>query len=207
MLCLYLSTCIWHQAAKNSLFFNEQAFNWQWWRILTPGLLHDNFGHLLESTCWLIFLGYQVERFFGTLRFLLITLLLTVFSNCCQYYLDGGPFLGFSASAIGLGTFLWRRERSFKEKYFFPRAEKLILFAGNVFLCALAIAQTQEFMSFITAPISRFLEMLLIPPCTRICHFAHISAGILGWVLGGLSLFQQSEHRRSHLFTGALKTD
>src|SRR4051812_32343338 len=86
MTLVYLCTCFEPQGFQEGCFFNERILSGEWWRILTPSLLHVSLVHLIKSACWLVFLGYQFEYFFGTLRFLIVFFLLSVFSNCCQYY-------------------------------------------------------------------------------------------------------------------------
>lgn len=170
-------------------YLNEKVFRGEIWRLFTPSIIHSNFGHVIKSCCWLIFLGYQIEYYFGTGRFILLIALLMLFSNCTEFLL-GSRSIGFSSISVGIGAFLWRREFSFKEKFYFPLLEKLILFAGNFTVWMIALAESHHLFPFITHLADRISEWLSRPNVTEISHIAHFIGGVFGFLLGGFSRFR-----------------
>jgi membrane associated rhomboid family serine protease len=73
-----------NQEIKNRFMFNAYAINHnrEWWRFLTHGLLHANFGHLFFNMFSLYFFGGGVEAYlnmnFGTVNGMMIYLLLYI---------------------------------------------------------------------------------------------------------------------------------
>ncbi|GAB3393625.1 rhomboid family intramembrane serine protease [Azotobacter armeniacus] len=80
----------------------------QWWRLLTPMLIHFGWLHLAMNALWYWELGRRIEARQGALMVLLLTLLFSLASNVAQY-LFGGPALfgGLSGVLYGLLGHCW----------------------------------------------------------------------------------------------------
>jgi rhomboid protease GluP len=59
---------------ENGAKFNPFIFQGEWWRFITPILLHIGFLHLLMNSFALYYLGPIVEKIYGNARFLFIYL-------------------------------------------------------------------------------------------------------------------------------------
>jgi len=79
------------------------------WRVFTPALLHFGVMHLLFNSMILYSFGGQIETRYGTLRFLLLVLVLAALSNIGQAIATGPGFGGLSGVGYGLFGFLWMR--------------------------------------------------------------------------------------------------
>lgn len=103
--------------------FMEEILSGQVWRLFTPALLHaplrlpdggtDGMGllHIFFNMLWLKDLGPIIERREGSLKMLVLFLLLSALPNLLQYYFAGPNFLGFSGVVFGLLGYLWIRGR------------------------------------------------------------------------------------------------
>lgn len=80
----------------------------QWWRLLTPMLLHFGFLHLAMNSMWYWELGRRIEAHQGSLALLGLTLVFGLVSNFAQY-LHAGPSLfgGLSGVLYGLLGHCW----------------------------------------------------------------------------------------------------
>lgn len=77
----------------------------QYWSIVTYAFLHDGWAHVLLNSLWLLIFGTPVARQFGTLRFLLISLVATVGGALAMLVLFWGTVViavGASAAVSGL---------------------------------------------------------------------------------------------------------
>jgi GlpG protein len=84
----------------------------QWWRLLTPMLLHFGILHLSMNALWYWELGRRIEQQQGPWLLLLLTLLFGLVSNLAQYGF-GGPSLfgGLSGVLYGLLGYCWIYQR------------------------------------------------------------------------------------------------
>lgn len=83
--------------------FNPLILEGEWWRFLTPMLLHIGFLHLITNTLSLYYLGSIVERIFGRMRFLVIYLLSGVSGSVASFLFS--PSLSAGASGAIFGCF------------------------------------------------------------------------------------------------------
>ena len=134
----------------------ENAIQWpgmtpimegQVWRLVTPIFLHFGIWHLLFDMYMLYYLGGEVERRRGPLRYLLLVLVIAVISNLVQYYfghpVKDGPqlkwihlpnFGGMSGVVYGLFGYIWMK-RFQPELGFRIHPNTVIYLIGWFFLC------------------------------------------------------------------------
>jgi GlpG protein len=83
----------------------------QVWRIVTPIIMHGSILHLLFNMWWLYDLGTLIERRIGSLRYLLLVLIVAAVSNYTQFVAQGPFFVGMSGVVYGLFGYAWVRGR------------------------------------------------------------------------------------------------
>lgn len=84
----------------------------QWWRLVSPMLIHFGILHLAMNTLWYWELGRRIEARHGGLILLGLTLLFGGLSNLAQFWF-GGPALfgGLSGVLYGLLGYCWIFQR------------------------------------------------------------------------------------------------
>jgi membrane associated rhomboid family serine protease len=86
------------------LWLDKQALAaGEWWRLVTPVLVHGSLVHLLFNMYFLYLVGPLVEQLYGSLRFLLLYFL-TAAAGSTASFLFGGPYpsVGASGAIFGL---------------------------------------------------------------------------------------------------------
>ena len=80
----------------------------QYWRLITPMLLHFGWLHIVFNCLWLWDLGRRVEQVMGHLNMFMLFLVIAVVSNTSQFEFGGGGlFGGMSGVVYGLLGFSW----------------------------------------------------------------------------------------------------
>ena len=83
--------------------FNQTLSSHQYWRFITPMLLHFGWLHIVFNSLWLWEIGRRIEAVNGPLVLLLIVLVSSVSANVLQYWITGpGLFGGMSGVVYGL---------------------------------------------------------------------------------------------------------
>ena len=84
----------------------------QWWRLVSPMLVHFGVLHLAMNSLWFWELGRRIEWRQGSLMLLALTLLFSLVSNVAQFVF-GGPsiFGGLSGVLYGLLGHCWLFQR------------------------------------------------------------------------------------------------
>ncbi len=87
---------------------SESLASGQWWRIVSPMLIHFGILHLAMNGMWFWELGRRIEIRQGSLPLLLLTLLFSAVSNYVQYLFSGPSlFGGLSGVLYGLLGHCW----------------------------------------------------------------------------------------------------
>jgi|TARA_B100001094_G_scaffold215372_1_gene209427 GlpG protein len=75
----------------------------EWWRLITPMLIHFSFAHLIFNCLWIYVLGSKIELLDGHFVFANLVIFCSICSNLTQYFF-GGPSLfgGLSGVIYGL---------------------------------------------------------------------------------------------------------
>lgn len=92
------------QGANAALQLNNPE---QYWRWLTPILLHYSLTHLVFNLMWWLILARQLEQQQGAWFLLSMTLSSALLSNGCQYLFAGGNFGGLSGVVYALFGYCW----------------------------------------------------------------------------------------------------
>ncbi|MCI0994263.1 rhomboid family intramembrane serine protease [Pseudomonas corrugata] len=80
----------------------------QWWRLVTPMLIHFGFLHIAMNGMWYWELGRRIEARQGSINLLGLTLLFSFVSNFVQYLFSGATlFGGLSGVLYGLLGHCW----------------------------------------------------------------------------------------------------
>ena len=114
-----------------NFFTLESTYNInnEWWRLITPMLIHFSFAHLVFNCLWIYVLGSKIEQFEGHLIFINLILFCSICSNLTQYFF-GGPSLfgGLSGVIYGMLGFCMIIElESQFERYDLPPALYLFM--------------------------------------------------------------------------------
>ena len=89
---------------RNALWLDKQALPaGEWWRLVTPVLLHGSLLHLLFNMYFLYLVGPLVEQLYGSARFLLLYALTAAAGSAASFLFGGpNPSVGASGAIFGL---------------------------------------------------------------------------------------------------------
>ncbi|MBC3765909.1 rhomboid family intramembrane serine protease GlpG [Neptunicella marina] len=79
----------------------------QWWRLISPTLLHFSILHIAFNLLWWASLGKQIEWKFGSLTLVILYLFSGIVSNYGQYLASGVHFGGLSGVVYAVLGFVW----------------------------------------------------------------------------------------------------
>ncbi|REK37336.1 MAG: rhomboid family intramembrane serine protease, partial [Planctomycetota bacterium] len=109
------------------------------WRLVTPIFLHLGVWHLVFNMYWTAVLGGMIERTQGSLRLLLLVLMIAVISNLIQYFVKDAAFGGMSGVGFGLFGYTWIRSKyEVGSPYFIP-PQTAVFFLIWMIICSLGI--------------------------------------------------------------------
>lgn len=83
----------------------------QWWRLVSPILLHFSWPHLIFNMLCLMSFGTLVEVLRGSVRMVLFVLLFAAAGNYAQFYFEGPGFGGMSGVVYGLFGYIWMKSQ------------------------------------------------------------------------------------------------
>ena len=89
------------------LTFEETFFEQnEWWRLITPMLIHFSFAHLAFNCLWLYVLGEKIELYDGHIKFILLVVFSSLAANYTQYiFSESSLFGGLSGVIYGMFGF------------------------------------------------------------------------------------------------------
>lgn len=73
----------------------------QWWRLITPIFLHIGFLHLLMNSVALYYIGIQVEKIFGSVRFFFLYIISGMVGVYASYLMNPAIAAGASGAIFG----------------------------------------------------------------------------------------------------------
>ncbi|HEX7398665.1 MAG TPA: rhomboid family intramembrane serine protease [Candidatus Limnocylindrales bacterium] len=76
--------------------------NGEWWRLVSPVLVHGSILHLAFNMYFLYLVGPLVEQLYGSARFLVLYVLTAATASLASFLLGPGPSVGASGALFGL---------------------------------------------------------------------------------------------------------
>ncbi|MCW8109938.1 rhomboid family intramembrane serine protease GlpG [Alteromonas ponticola] len=86
---------------------NVLTYTQEWWRLITPALIHFSVLHIIFNLLWWSMLGAQIERQLGTSMLVIIFLISAAISNGAQLLMSGPNFGGLSGVVYAVLGFVW----------------------------------------------------------------------------------------------------
>ncbi|HEX5841235.1 MAG TPA: rhomboid family intramembrane serine protease [Pseudomonas sp.] len=150
-------------------YLSETLDSGQWWRVLTPMLLHFGWLHLAMNSLWYWELGRRIEARQGALMLLGLTLLFSLAANFAQY-LWGGPSLfgGLSGVLYGLLGHCWLYQRLAPNAAYRLPPGVLVMMLAWLLICMTGIFELLQFGAIANA-----------------AHVGGLLAGCLSGLVGG----------------------
>jgi GlpG protein len=141
----------------------------QWWRLLTPMLIHFGILHLAMNTLWYWELGRRVEARQGSWVLLGLTLIFSLAANFAQY-LWAGPSLfgGLSGVLYGLLGHCWLFQRLAPNSAYRLPPGVLVMMLAWLLICMTGIFELLQFGAIANA-----------------AHVGGLLAGCLTGLVGG----------------------
>ena len=136
----------------------------QWWRLLTPILLHFGWFHLFMNMLCLFDLGGMVEGRQGAGRLALLVGVIGLASNVGQYLASGPNFGGMSGVIYGLLGYIWIKGKYEPASGLFLHPTTVAMMLAWFFLCLTGtprnIANTTHVVGLIVGMAWGFLSSL-----------------------------------------------
>jgi GlpG protein len=124
----------------------------QWWRLLTPMLIHFGLLHLAMNALWYWVLGRRIEAREGPWMLLGLTLVFGLAANLAQYaYAGPSLFGGLSGVLYGLLGHCWLFQRLAPNVEYRLPPGLLMLMLGWLLLCMTGIFELLRFASIANA--------------------------------------------------------
>lgn len=150
-------------------YLRETLENGQWWRLVTPMLIHFGILHLAMNTLWYWILGRRIEARQGGWALLGLSLLFSLASNLAQYLYTGPSlFGGLSGVLYGLLGHCWIFQRLAPNADYDLPPGVLVMLLGWLLLCMTGIFELLQFAAIANA-----------------AHVGGLLAGCLTGLLGG----------------------
>lgn len=156
----------------------EKISQGQFWRLLSPAILHYGILHIFFNLLWFILLGNQIEFRIGPWKYIFLIVAIALASNVSQYLMSGSFFMGLSGVVVGLAGFIFARQQIAPwEGYLLQKATLAFL---AIFIFGIFALQ----VGFFAMQLLGKTELNL-----PIANTAHLVGGFVGYFLGRLKLF------------------
>ena len=117
---------------------NDLIRDGQFWRLLTPALVHGSLPHILFNMYALLSFGTGLERYFGHGRFFLLYVLGAFAGNVMSFLLTNADSVGASTAIFGIigaeGIFLFQNRKLFAGQFRNAIGNVIFVVAVNLFL-------------------------------------------------------------------------
>jgi len=112
-------------------FENTYFIHNEWWRLVTPMIVHFSFAHLAFNCLWVYVLGSKIELYDGKFLFLSLVITSSIASNFFQYYFSEPSIFGGLSGVIYamLGYCMIIELETRNERYELPPAIYLFMIA------------------------------------------------------------------------------
>ena len=154
------------------IYFSYLAETWnsgQWWRLLSPMLIHFGWLHLAMNCLWYWELGRRIEAYEGALMLLALSLLFGLAANFAQYWWAGPSlFGGLSGVLYGLLGHCWIYQRLAPNPAYRLPPGVLVMMLAWLLICMTGIFELLQFGAIANA-----------------AHVGGLLAGCLSGLLGG----------------------
>ncbi|QMV61615.1 rhomboid family intramembrane serine protease [Pseudomonas berkeleyensis] len=118
----------------------------QWWRLITPMLIHFGWLHLAMNSLWYWELGRRIEFRQGAIGLLGLTLLFGLASNFAQYWWAGPSlFGGLSGVLYGLLGYCWIYQRLAPNPVYRLPPGVLVMMLAWLAICMTGIFELLQF--------------------------------------------------------------
>lgn len=161
-----------YQSSYINFYSLEHTYldNNEWWRLVTPMLIHFSLTHLVFNCLWIYVLGSKIENIDGHITFFNLVIFSSIASNLAQY-IFGGPSLfgGLSGVIYGLLGYCMIIEFETKhERYDLPPALYMFMLVWLMF---------------------GFLGILSLFGFGSVANFAHLGGLISGIIFGMITKY------------------
>ncbi|MGE8496024.1 MAG: rhomboid family intramembrane serine protease [Pseudomonas sp.] len=141
----------------------------EWWRLITPMLIHFGWLHLAMNSLWYWELGRRIEFRQGAVSLLALTLLFSLASNFAQYWWSGPSlFGGLSGVLYGLLGHCWLYQRLAPNANYRLPPGVLVMMLAWLLICMTGIFELLQFGAIANA-----------------AHVGGLLAGCVTGLLGG----------------------
>ena len=161
-----------YQSSYINFYSLEHTYldNNEWWRLVTPMLIHFSLTHLVFNCLWIYVLGSKIENIDGYITFFNLVIFSSIASNLAQY-IFGGPsiFGGLSGVIYALLGYCMIIEFETKhERYDVPPALYMFMLVWLIF---------------------GFLGILSLFGFGSVANFAHLGGLISGIIFGMITKY------------------
>ena len=146
--------------------FNQTFFiDNQWWRLISPILIHFSFAHLAFNCLWIYVLGEKIERVDSKTVFVLLVIFSSICSNFLQYYWTNSSYFGGLSGVIYglLGYCMILEMESENDRYGLPPALYIFMIVWLLL---------------------GFFEVLDMFGFGKVANFAHLGGLVSGMMFG-----------------------
>ena len=146
--------------------FNQTFFiDNQWWRLISPILIHFSLAHLAFNCLWIYILGEKIERIDSKSAFVFLVLISSICSNFLQYYWTNSSYFGGLSGVIYglLGYCMILEMESENDRYGLPPALYIFMIVWLLL---------------------GFFEVLDMFGFGKVANFAHLGGLVSGMMFG-----------------------